>query len=414
MDKKIIVGIIVIVIAFCSIGAFVFLNQNDAPSSSDPEKVNSNPEDTSSPQPEESSSDIDGDGLFAEQEMELGTNPEKKDTDNDGLDDGEEVNLGTSPVDYDTDGDGLGDGDEILTNPLDIDSDDDGLDDGFEVNSFGSDPTKFDTDQDRLSDEEERDYGTDPNLVDSDGDNESDYNEIFVRHTDPLSPDCNIMLTIWDEITTSKVRNVDVYIDQQKVGTTTEQGTIACDVISIGQHLVSISYVGYGTLDVGYVTIDSDTTSLDLFVDMPNPQLTVSISVEPEIKWGIPPDEVGVATITVGNQGNIPSKDTMALITVYEPENEKVLDQALMRLGSIAVGEMATQDSRELDTSYWNDECVLVVLFDGSDYINEQNLRSQINAQGSTLDDLVYAVTDYIAKNPEVVGKIMDVAMCFI
>ncbi|MCW4016518.1 MAG: hypothetical protein NWF06_09125, partial [Candidatus Bathyarchaeota archaeon] len=216
------------------------------------------------------------------------------------------------------------------------------------------------------------------------------------------------------ETTNSKVRNVEVYVDQQKAGTTTEQGTIACEAMPVGQHLISISYSGYGNLDVGYITIETDTTSLDLFVDMPNPKLTVSITMDTRLTLGLPPDEVGTATITVGNQGNLASKDTMALITVYEPESEKVLDQDLIRLGSISAGEITTQDSRELDTSYWNDECVLVVLFDGSDYISEENLRSLINAQGSTVDDLVYAVTDYLADNPEVIGKIIDAALCFI
>ena len=66
--------------------------------------------------------DADGDGLFNEQKMELGTNPQKKDTDNDGLEDGFEVNdCYTNPCVKDTDNDGTSDYDEIFiskTDPL--------------------------------------------------------------------------------------------------------------------------------------------------------------------------------------------------------------------------------------------------------------------------------------------------------
>jgi len=357
--------------------------------------------------------DPDGDGLFNEQERELGTDPLKSDTDNDGLDDGLEVELNTSPVDYDTDGDGLGDGAEreIDIDPLDIDSDDDGLEDGFEVNSFGTNPSAKDTDLDGLSDKEEQNYGTNPLSSDSDGDGASDHNEIFVRHTDPLTPDVILMLTLRDEETNSKVRGVKVYVDGTDVGTTTEQGTISLDVISIGQHRVSIAYTGYGTLDIGYVTVEKDTTFMDLFVDMPNPELMISLHVDEWLAVMIPPNEMGKATVTVGNQGDLPSKDTMALVTVYDAEASKVLDQALIRLGSIAIGETKAEESGTLDTSYWHNEYVLVVLFDGSEYLPEKDLRSMISAPGSVADNLANAVFDYLATNPELVGTIIGTAI---
>ncbi len=65
-------------------------------------------------------SDLDGDGLTAAEEAELGTDPTEADSDGDGLDDGVEVDdHGTDPLVDDTDGDGYLDGEEVDggTNP---------------------------------------------------------------------------------------------------------------------------------------------------------------------------------------------------------------------------------------------------------------------------------------------------------
>ncbi|HIT21473.1 MAG TPA: hypothetical protein IAB56_00685 [Candidatus Scybalousia intestinigallinarum] len=59
---------------------------------------------------EEKQQDLDDDGLSTSQELELGTNPIFKDTDGDGLTDGEEVNIYHSdPLKYSTSGDDISD-----------------------------------------------------------------------------------------------------------------------------------------------------------------------------------------------------------------------------------------------------------------------------------------------------------------
>jgi len=65
------------------------------------------------------------------------------DPDGDGLTTTQEQSLGTDPLKYDTDGDGLSDGDEVNvyhTNPLLADSDGDGQSDGMEI-TCGTNPT---------------------------------------------------------------------------------------------------------------------------------------------------------------------------------------------------------------------------------------------------------------------------------
>jgi len=353
--------------------------------------------------------DPDGDGLNNDQESSLGTDPQNPDTDNDGLNDGKEVELGTSPVDFDTDGDGLGDGNEveIKTDPQDLDSDDDGLQDGYEVNSVHTDPLKADSDGDRLYDNEEVSHGTDPLAADTDDDGFSDYDEIYVKGTDPLVADVSLVLTLRDSETDKVVGNVNVYIDGKEMGVTTQQGTILLDSVSLGQHLVAINYAGYGKIDVDYITVQREVDSLSLSVDMPNPKLSITLSVSARLDWF---NEVGDATVTIGNQGNLDSKDTMVLFLVYDKEDETILDQALLRLGSIAVGE-STSETKTLDTSFWHDEYVLAVLLDGSDYIPEKDLSTSINAPGSVVDDLVREVGNYLAENPEVVKTIVSAAV---
>ncbi|WP_062304287.1 hypothetical protein [Demequina subtropica] len=70
-------------------------------------------------------SDIDGDGLGALRERELGTDLITADTDGDGLDDGAELEFGTDPLLYDSDGDGISDGLEAAhaLDPLAVDED---------------------------------------------------------------------------------------------------------------------------------------------------------------------------------------------------------------------------------------------------------------------------------------------------
>lgn len=121
--------------------------------------------------------DSDGDGLPDLLELSLGTDINQADTDGDGLTDYEEVcYTGTDPLKYDSvteglsdamadsDGDGLSNAEELAlgTNPLLQDTDEDGLSDYEEVNRTGTDPLLADTDADGLPDGDEIKIGLDP------------------------------------------------------------------------------------------------------------------------------------------------------------------------------------------------------------------------------------------------------------
>ena len=106
--------------------------------------------------------DTDGDGLFDDEEIAIGTNPNNPDTDEDGVPDG----LDPAPLNpaipnnnqllVDDDTDGLIHCEEIAykTKKNEIDTDLDGLGDGFEVD-LGLDPLDTDSDNDNILDGKE-------------------------------------------------------------------------------------------------------------------------------------------------------------------------------------------------------------------------------------------------------------------
>jgi hypothetical protein len=99
---------------------------------------------------------------------------------------------GTADEGLDTDQDGLTDNDErdvYGTDPYNPDTDADGLLDGREVFTTLTDPLDPDSDIDGLLDGEEVDvYGTDPNDRDTDDGCASDGVEVLETHTNPLDP----------------------------------------------------------------------------------------------------------------------------------------------------------------------------------------------------------------------------------
>ena len=127
--------------------------------------------------------DTDKDGLADLYEEMLGTDKTLPDTDKDGLTDYEEVYItntdptkydsvteGVSDVEADNDKDGLNNKKEIeiKTDPNSDDTDGDNLKDGDEVSKYNTDPTKKDTDGDELEDDDELKFNFDPNKKDTD------------------------------------------------------------------------------------------------------------------------------------------------------------------------------------------------------------------------------------------------------
>ncbi|HEX3287160.1 MAG TPA: hypothetical protein VHT50_21505 [Mycobacterium sp.] len=152
--------------------------------------------------------DKDADGVSDQDEINIyHSDPNNSDTDGDRVNDGNEVNNEKSnPTSTDTDGDGLSDTDEYYTWHTMLylgDTDQDGFTDKQEVEA-GTKPldhashpgaatdqgpkqgqNRPDTDQDGLFDDDEINvYGTNPKKADTDGDGRDDGQEVF-DNTDP-------------------------------------------------------------------------------------------------------------------------------------------------------------------------------------------------------------------------------------
>ena len=127
--------------------------------------------------------DTDKDGLADLYEEMLGTDKTVPDTDKDGLTDYEEAYItSTDPTKYDSVTEGVSDADadndkdgltnkreiELKTDPNSDDTDSDTLKDGDEVSKYNTDPIKRDTDGDELEDDDELKFNFDPNKKDTD------------------------------------------------------------------------------------------------------------------------------------------------------------------------------------------------------------------------------------------------------
>jgi outer membrane protein OmpA-like peptidoglycan-associated protein len=104
----------------------------------------------------------------------------------------------------DSDNDGITDCDEriLRLNPNNPDTDSDGLDDGVELNKYNTDPKNDDSDGDNLKDGEEIiTYSTLPLVMDTDKDGINDFQEVITYKSDPLNADTdNDILTDGEEV----------------------------------------------------------------------------------------------------------------------------------------------------------------------------------------------------------------------
>ena len=153
--------------------------------------------------------DKDNDKVSDYLEALLGLDKTKSDTDGDGINDYDEVVItktdplkydsvkeGISDADIDSDNDGLTNIEEInySSNPLMADSDEDGLNDYNEIKIYLTDATLEDSDGDGLNDGDESILGFNPNLPDTDGNGIIDSEEYVEQVVDTKQFDENLYI----------------------------------------------------------------------------------------------------------------------------------------------------------------------------------------------------------------------------
>lgn len=175
--------------------------------------------------------DSDSDGLADFIELMYGTDINKSDTDEDDLTDYQEIYLtGTDPLKFDSITDGISDAEadsdsdgltnkqeiELETDAINPDTDDDGLSDGDEINNYVTDPLNPDTDEDSINDGDEIVLGLDPLKTDTDDDGVLDCNEYFEQTVDQSRFDSDLFeynLAVPSLLTVSAKGNVNSNID---------------------------------------------------------------------------------------------------------------------------------------------------------------------------------------------------------
>lgn len=218
-----------------------------------------------------------------------------------------------------------------------------------------------------------------------------------------------VILEVKDEETGKLVNNVRVSLDGIEKGYTTQDGTLKIENILPGSYRTSIAIPGYGTIDAGYIDVNIQPR-VKVMIDMPNPVFSVGATIKEELQ--LPSfDEKGIATVELYNGGDVSSEDTLAIVSVYTIEDGKIslLDQCLIRFGGISKGEMKSKESRELDTSYWKDDDITVVVFDRNKYIPEQDFAVKLNLPGSTVDNLIEDAASYCSQSKEECAKVAGV-----
>lgn len=191
------------------------------------------------------------------------------DIDGDGLSLKIEKDIGTDPEKFDTDGDGLSDGEEYsvyFTDMLSPDGDGDKLNDADEVKMYNTDPNKFDSDGDHLNDSEEiKQYHTDPLKRDTDFDGLADDDEINKYLTNPLSKDSDDDgLTDYDELKTYKTEPLKADSDGDGLSDSDE-------LIKFNSHPLVVD-TDSGTVSDG-IEVSRGTNPLDPTDDLPKKEV---------------------------------------------------------------------------------------------------------------------------------------------
>lgn len=216
-------------------------------------------------------SDLDGDGVCDEIEIQLGIDPTNIDTDGDGVDDLTELLLGLEP----------------LKNDIKLDFDSDGLSNVEEI-KFGTMLNNADTDNDGISDYDEIFiYKTNPLEVDTDGDNISDFNELQIG----LNP----LVNMTDGTTIDNQRIFYQTIDDDVIGlvggedytlsATVDAGGFAKDCITID---ISSSF---SALKNSYTSIKGEVMDVTYSQDVAFTDVSLTLYLDDSLIKDAPIDE---------------------------------------------------------------------------------------------------------------------------
>jgi len=215
-----------------------------------------------------------------------------------------------------------------------------------------------------------------------------------------------ITLTVNDEETGLPADGIDIYIDDVKKGTTTQNGELVIEDILPGRHKVGLDVPSYTQMVERYIDVGMQE-SVSLAIDMPNPEFSVSVRNLGD--YGFPDRRFDVE-VTLKNMGDVPSKDTTAIILVYHGSDDfqSVKDSAMLDFGDMAGGGLSrSEEFTNLDFDYWNGTRVFVVVVDRWEYTPQSGtIVAEVSTEEALLLQLGRQAWQYMEEHPEIVGKI--------
>lgn len=215
-----------------------------------------------------------------------------------------------------------------------------------------------------------------------------------------------IMLTINDEETGSSVDGVRMYFGGKEVGSTTQDGTIEIEDVLPGNYKITVD-TSMGIRDAKYIDVISSRTSYSTTVDMPNPLLKPTATME----WNNILGTKVRCKIKAINIGDDITKGPVALCLVYEIIDDKPV---LKGSDSVLFSNIApNSESKYEETEYisvpWNPltaEEIVVVFFDTHEYLQSKEQSIEMETTPSFAAQVLSDVYGYCSSNPEECAKI--------
>lgn len=219
-----------------------------------------------------------------------------------------------------------------------------------------------------------------------------------------------ITLNLSDEETGESIDAIDVYVDDHKEGTTTQDGQLDLTNIAPGRHRVGLDVPGAQGMVERYVTVGEED-QVSLSIDMPNPSFVVTAEVDDWYDWWHL-DEKGKVTVTLTNMGELPSEGTIAVVFVYRMDTYQKIAERTITLGQIPPypqsGSSISEDTGEMSEFVWGPtEEAAVIIVDKSKYVPEDEqgmtkISNSVSVVGQALRDAI----EWVRDNPEIIGKI--------
>jgi len=222
-----------------------------------------------------------------------------------------------------------------------------------------------------------------------------------------------VSFSLKDKLTSEAVDNVEIFLDGKSFGTTSQDGGKELNDIIPDSYDLSIAVPGYGKIDVG--TLDVGTAQVAATVDMPRPDLAVTVTKTEKI-W---PYCDALTTclgckVTVTNIGKAIASNPVGVCAMYEIANNAVkpIGYTQVKFDPLAPGASASKESEDVvKYNYFSatDKQIAVVVFDNDKYVPSTQTKLNLQLSGNIVGKVMEGIASFCASNPTICIKAVGV-----